>query len=607
MAVALTPDAYLSRSGTAWDVYFSWCGWRRINTDRSQFTILSYLGNLAVSGGFQFTVNSSRKLIVYDVNSFTDLLGGAGPTLAVGTWWFLGITTVAADEPNNVVIYYASAGSGSLTSATVSYSGPYDYSLHYVGARPGTDGQDGAYRLHGSAALDRSWRNTTLTGPEMLAEFQSPTPVKSGVWADWRMATAATATDDSSGNGRTLTATTGTGSIATTTGPGFTVTGTAACTMGITLTASGAGSTPTSGTGAVRISGGAKYRNTPASALGLPVSWCGWVRVDTDLDDYTTVAYIGLTGMIRQILLALQADGVTPILYDANYEADITGVALAAGTWNFLAFTAATGDGNLRLYHATESGTLTQVDSGTYDGASFQGGVIELAGRPDGQYPAAISVANQRVWTAALSLSDLGSEMGSETAARTSGLYADWPFQDSATATDDASANNNDLALVAGSGSVATTSGPAIGNAATGSASAVMGITATATGVVTRNGAASATMTVTATAVGARTVTGTASAMMGVTLTAQGAIGVLGQARAEMGISLHMTTGEILGSVLCYLGFVHEVLGTARAEMGVSTTIIVEPVAGRVRAEMGITATAVTVRTVRGRVDVPRP
>lgn len=236
MAVALTPNAFLNRSATtAWDVYFSWCGWRRIDTDRGQTTVLTYLGHSNLGSGFQITADASRKLIVYRVNNFSDLLGGAGPTLAVGTWYFFGLTTIAASQADGIEIYYAAEGAGSLTQVTATFLGPYNYLYHGVGGRSDGDGEFGAYRLHGSAWGDRTWQNQTLTPTEMLAEFQSETPVKTlGLWSSWPMETAAAATTDASGNSRPLTATTGTGTITDTDSPDFgtTVEGTASATWG---------------------------------------------------------------------------------------------------------------------------------------------------------------------------------------------------------------------------------------------------------------------------------------------------------------------------------------------------------------------------------------
>jgi hypothetical protein len=222
MAVALNPNAFLVRNTVGAPSSFSWCGWTRIDGLRGQeFTIVRYLaGNSVGGGGFQPTLVDTGQLIIFEAQgAFPDVWGGAGPTVSVGDWWFLGITTIVDDIPDNVEIYFALEGAGSLTQTTGSYSGAYQYQNHYIGARPGADGSDGAYRLDGSVAHDRVWHGVTLTPTEMLAEFQSTTAVKSGAWAVWPMADSATAIEDATANNRDLTSTVGTGSIVTTTGP----------------------------------------------------------------------------------------------------------------------------------------------------------------------------------------------------------------------------------------------------------------------------------------------------------------------------------------------------------------------------------------------------
>lgn len=230
MAVALTPDAFLSRQpDTAWDEFYSACGWVRLDADRAEFTILAYLGNSFVSRGFQWTVDADRQLIVFRLMDFADLLGGVGPTLEVEEWWFWGLTTIGPDVANNIQLYYGRLGDPSLTQVTASFSGTYDYRWHGVGARPdGTasglpagDGDDGAFRLHGSVWGWRTWQDTTITPVGMQAEFEATAPPAdaTGLWSSWPMDDAATAGDDVSGAARDLTATAGAGTITDTDGP----------------------------------------------------------------------------------------------------------------------------------------------------------------------------------------------------------------------------------------------------------------------------------------------------------------------------------------------------------------------------------------------------
>jgi hypothetical protein len=220
VAVALTPNAFLVRNTVGAPSSFSVCGWTRIDTDRNQFTILRYWGANAVGGGgFQLTVDTDLNVVLFECTDFTDLLGGTGPTLTLGTWYFFGLTTIVDDIPNNVEFYWAEQGDVSLVQDTLSYEGAYQYANHYIGARPGADGSDGAFRLHGSVEHDRVWHSVTLTPTQMLAEYESATAVTSGAWAVWPLADSGSAIQDATVNNRDLTQTTGTGSVTTTDGP----------------------------------------------------------------------------------------------------------------------------------------------------------------------------------------------------------------------------------------------------------------------------------------------------------------------------------------------------------------------------------------------------
>lgn len=333
MAVALTPNAFLSRTTTtAWSgtggIYYSYCGWRRIDVDRGEFTVLTYLAHLNVGSGIQFTALPDRQLVVYNVTGFADLLAGTGPTLAVGTWYFLGVTTIEASEPGGIEVYYAAEGDPSLTQVNATVLGAYGYNWHGIGARPGTDGQDDVWRLHGSAAYDRTWQNTTLTPTEMLAEFQSATPVRTtGLWSAWPMATAATATTDASGNSRPLTATAGTGTITDTDAPifggGDPNEGTGALAVDLSLAATGetvrsgtgdlpidlaiaaVGSTARSGSGdlPVAVDLAAVGQRTPVGAADHPVG--------LSLNAVGVAARGGIGGL--PVALALSATGQAPV------------------------------------------------------------------------------------------------------------------------------------------------------------------------------------------------------------------------------------------------------------------------------------------------------
>lgn len=439
MAVALTPDAFLNRSAsTAWNVYFSYCGWRRIDTDRGQTTVLTYLGHNNVGSGFQITASPSRQLIVYRVNDFADLLGGTGPTLDVGTWYFFGLTTIAASQADGIEIYYAAEDDPSLTQVTATLLGAYGYNWHGVGARPGTDGQDSVFRLHGSAENDRTWTDTTLTPAEMLAEYQSPTPVRTaGLWSAWPMADSATAGDDASGGGRPLTANTGIGAIDTTEGPFDT------------------------GTGAVKLTPTAHYTRAGAPN-GTDQTWCGWIRPDAapPTSGYRTVISqdAGAEDVDWFSLNFDDTDGLE--LYVNNRATPITtsGPVPTLGAWFFVGVVRS--GTTWTFYWRAQDWELLEDETGTGSGdigTNLRIGsefVVENAKTFEG------GDSYWRVFETALTEAQLYAE--SESSVAIVAEWADWPIDDVVTQTDDISGNNHPLTADAGNGSFTDTTGPQV-------------------------------------------------------------------------------------------------------------------------------------------------
>lgn len=204
--------------------------------------------------------------------------------------------------------------------------------------------------------------------------------------------------------------------------------------------------------------------------LVLPVTVCGWVRIDTDRNNFTSICWLGDdVSNDHAVFFACGADGTTLTLYDSNFDGDVTGSSMTVGTWYFVAATANTGAGNFRLYQATELGSLSMVDSAAYSG-TFDGEALFFGYRTSGVADSLSldgSLAYWRVWTAELSQAELASEMASATPVRSTNLWGAWAFTDAATATTDASGNGHTLTLATGGGSVVDTGNP---NLATGTA-----------------------------------------------------------------------------------------------------------------------------------------
>lgn len=269
----------------------------------------------------------------------------------------------------------------------------------------------------------------------------------------------------------------------------------------------------------VSLNPNARWTHTIATDLVLPVSYCGWVRVDTDRNQFTTICWLGDdTTTDHAVLIALQADGVTPILYDSNFDADITGTAMTVSTWYFVAATAAAGTGNFKLYQVAHGGTLALTDSSTYSG-TFDGELIGIGGgRPDGEANAVnadASFAYWRFWTAELSLAELQAEMASTTPVRTTNLWASYRLENTTNHTVDGSGNGRNLTATAGTGSFANTDDPSIGGtpqALAGHASSASSATGTLTVARPLDGHADAATDASGALTVARDLTGTADA-----------------------------------------------------------------------------------------------
>lgn len=176
----------------------SWCGWVKLKADRNDFQCLWYLnGNNADGEIFMSTSNDGTTLELTD--SATALILG---TLPIDAWRFIAYQRTNTGR----AAYIGSEAGGALTK--VSNTETKNRNTAY-GSSAGIQLFNDIYSEWANAelALVRVWTSVALSDAEIDAEYRSPTPVRtSGLWADYRLVAAATATTDSSGNARTLTA-----------------------------------------------------------------------------------------------------------------------------------------------------------------------------------------------------------------------------------------------------------------------------------------------------------------------------------------------------------------------------------------------------------------
>jgi hypothetical protein len=187
---AQVPASGFFTSPSSWSV----CGWVKIAVDRNTYSGV-------------FTVESSPSTewneIITDVDGttlvFFDHVTGLVLTfgvMTVGSWYFFGATV----SGTALSAYFAAEGAASLTKTTGTITTCTTIGQQNILS----SGFPSAEFLSGNMALVRTW-NGVNSDAEMNLELHSAVPVKTtGLVGDWRLASAATITADSSGNGNTL-------------------------------------------------------------------------------------------------------------------------------------------------------------------------------------------------------------------------------------------------------------------------------------------------------------------------------------------------------------------------------------------------------------------
>jgi hypothetical protein len=200
MAVRFDAEAdVLKRTGglglTGNTIPYTYCVWVKRMVDRNDFSAVLYVGPGTTADGDQITTQVNG-----DVCAAMDIVGGgsvAGPTYVNGTWFFVAVVVSGTTR----TFYWKTDGAGSLSSgsATVTAGNQDNLTQLWVGDVPWS----GEW-FNGSATCPRVW-NAALSSSELLAESNSPTPVRtSNLQLAVRLSTV-TDLSDVSGNSRNLT------------------------------------------------------------------------------------------------------------------------------------------------------------------------------------------------------------------------------------------------------------------------------------------------------------------------------------------------------------------------------------------------------------------
>ncbi len=181
----------------------------KLSVDSNNFsTIWSLDANATSSYWYLQTDSDGVTLKLWDDG------GGAphtitGPTLVVGTWYYLAATLSGA----NAAIYWCALPGSTLSSATASnFETVVGTASFKIGDSPWT-GED----WNGCVTALAIWSGVALTSAELQRDMMQLEPqIGSSLWAFYSMAEVASATTDETGNGRSLTSA---GTLTTENGP----------------------------------------------------------------------------------------------------------------------------------------------------------------------------------------------------------------------------------------------------------------------------------------------------------------------------------------------------------------------------------------------------
>jgi hypothetical protein len=172
------------------------CLWAKRKVDTNSFATVFYthgvIDNIEL---WLETSTGGDQLFMFDLLSTEFDL--AGPTLTIDTWFFLAFSR----QNTTRTLYYGTEADGTLTKVTDTQTHTASSALSelWIGQDIYTEG------FNGEVAYVRFW-SAALSDADMDAEWRSTTPVRAtNLYGDWRLASAATATTDSSGNSNTLT------------------------------------------------------------------------------------------------------------------------------------------------------------------------------------------------------------------------------------------------------------------------------------------------------------------------------------------------------------------------------------------------------------------
>jgi hypothetical protein len=397
------------------------CGWVKFNQLLATGTVLMLFGVDQQNTDTVYLSASLPRLVIFEIDNGVTTINGAGgaATLQLGVWYF-----VALVRSGNVLrLYRGTPASIAQDGSAAGTGSPGTRTQAATGLRMGSN----QVLTESESAEHGGWRAYTraLTAAELQLEAgESLANSLASLWADWPLSNKDRLVDRS-GNGRDLSALNG--PLTTGAAPPY---------------------TPSR---AARFTRAASQYLTLASAPDYNAAYtvCGWVRPTVVNITNQTVIGIQLDAnnfdWIRlqqaQLILRVQVPGASTD----------TGVAnLVAGQWAFVAAVRASAT-SIQLYVGTSPATLAATDiANTRDvSARSAATAMQLGNVISGANLWGGDLAGWRVFTRALSLTELQAEAAAPRAVSLTSLWADWPLKDKDTLAD-RTGNARNLAVTNG-------------------------------------------------------------------------------------------------------------------------------------------------------------
>lgn len=209
-------------------------------------------------------------------------------------------------------------------------------------------------------------------------------------------------------------------------------------------------------TQAARWSSSGGYTVAATGLNGTDLTWCCWAKMVVDRVAYACPMSIDSSG---SVYYSSTFDSTREFRHETQSSTDRSFTNIVVGTWYFIAYVART-TGSADLYwKAAGAGSLSTTPRASGGARPAASSTLHLAVDRFGSWING-SIAAVKIWTAALTSTELTTESATYAATRTSNLWANYRFNAGPSTTD--SGPSGRTLTAAGAAATTDTSGPPI-------------------------------------------------------------------------------------------------------------------------------------------------